>query len=134
MRRVCIFGHPVLEDFNCCCAGHSLGASFECPVSDCIFVTKPTTLKNKVLAEEQLQLHLEATHDIEPTASEKEKIELGFHNFEKERLLKVGFVSVVEDEGLKIEMESKTCQFCYKSFTSKSNVKRHVKQEHLRKE
>lgn len=134
MPRVCVFGHPVLTDDDKCYAGHSLGASFECPVSSCIFVTKPTCLNTKVLGEEQMQLHLEATHGIVPTESERERIEQGFLSFEEQ--LKVGGSGgSVETEKDEIENkgEKKTCQYCYKEFSTVSNVKRHVKQEHLRK-
>ena len=131
MPRVCQFGHTVLTNDDKCHAGHSSLVSFKCPESSCIFITKPTFSKFKVLGEEQLQLHLEATHGIIPSESEREKIDNDFLNFEWVQTTSApgGSVSTEQDE-----IEKKTCQYCHKMFITFSNLKRHVKQEHLKKD
>ena len=132
MRRVCCDGHPVLEDNISCYAGHPRGVSFECQEPDCIYVTKPTTMSGETLAKNDFHNHMVATHGAKADVSEEEKgkprhtVNLLICDKETTRPMQS------EDKNIQSELENRTCQFCYKMFSSKYNVKRHIRYEHMR--
>ena len=102
---MCTWGHK--SEGSLCIFNHKIGVSLVCPKSGCNFATQPESSLDVTTAKIILEQHLRKSHKIGSQIKRS-----------KPKARK------------KSTKEESTCPICFKLFDKKSNMSRHVKQEH----